>query len=1227
MMDSDEDIDILGDSSSSDNEIIREPQNIKIAQPLTSVNNNNNHNNNNNSNSPPTPAVTTTISLKKRILDNSFSDNNHSKSVNSNLNNNNNNNLKSNENSVKKFKSDSSSASTTSSTIISNGMKPKINSSIGGKSYPFPETLKQEQKQHQRQPKHQKNESKLNDKDDSKSKLTREAWSKEQHNLFLRAVNLYDKDYKKIQEHVQTKTLAQVRSHAQKYFKKLQEQEGKSTIIPKPVYNLKRHTKASTHNVPWSDIEKDLFIQALKLYGKGSWKEISNFVKSRTIDQVRNHSRKYFARLKEKKQQQQLQNKKSKKPIITPKHSSSESSSDSSISDSESSTSNSDEDDTDLDILNDSISENNTIQNHVISHQNNINYNNNNNNNNNNTTINEDDIDIEGDFEDNDVDINTVDSTIEPLSTPTQIKIDNNNNNINNNINNNNSNNSDSDISITNDDNDDSFPIPHPVEYSFSNNSKNEKIMNLNEITKEEKESCREFFVGTPTKTPERYVKIRAKLIEQWKLSKPYYLSKTAARSNIKDCGDVNAIGRVHDFLESIGAINYNAIGRKKTHYKQLPSYSGNSSKYSPMSPQASIESPKSPLSFLPKSLNSWDLNKISPHTPRRRNMLPVVQGSNSSSKDRDKSKKSSNSSDKRPTRSGKKMYTLKNNGLVNDYHYHEFGVDDEYENDPFTLVPCERFTAEMKQPFTLDVSSNSLILMDIHSHISRAEVIGLLAGRYHPERKHISVHLAIPCTSKSSDIQCEMDLQSMVQARELVSTLSLEIVGWYHSHPNFEAIPSVRDIETQSDYQKLFGRDHIKKDAIEPFIGIIVNPFCNNHSGQIQDLSSFNFITINSKDNTKPYQLNFKKTVCTNYLYLQDQIKSVCDQFKNHSQKIDLSKLVASNKTYLDKMILSVQENIRLSDHDSSIYSHKSLLKYIRSVFTSFSSNASGSSVNGASSPSPPAQVSSKKPKAKYMTSVVQHKHHLQVFEKDHSTKYTDESDDNSSLSDSSNEEDQEDSDSDTSSSASSSISQSKEESFDIETVDSEISSGESSEEGFLYVDSDESSDDEVYSDGTPVTTQYSSNVYDNNSNDIFNSHYPQPIVANLNHPPTPTSFSFTSHHHHHHHHQNSSSNTNNTNHQHNHSHNTHNNHHTPSTYVEALHEYHQSKPLSHLIVNHQSSPTSLISLSPLSPSTKSLSHNPESTPNVNNDSVDIWLAPYSNPTNNKKDDDIIVD
>lgn len=66
-----------------------------------------------------------------------------------------------------------------------------------------------------------------------------------------------------------------------------------------------------------------------------------------------------------------------------------------------------------------------------------------------------------------------------------------------------------------------------------------------------------EFFEGNNVKTPERYLRIRNYILRQWNSNRSKYVTKTSVRRGLKDCGDVNAIGRVHQFLELVGAINF----------------------------------------------------------------------------------------------------------------------------------------------------------------------------------------------------------------------------------------------------------------------------------------------------------------------------------------------------------------------------------------------------------------------------------------------------------------------------------------------------------------------------------------------------------------------------------------------------------------------------------------------------------------------------------------------
>ncbi len=78
-------------------------------------------------------------------------------------------------------------------------------------------------------------------------------WTKEEHELFVEALKLYGKDWKKVQEHVGTRTTTQARSHAQKYFAKMGRKLGSdmnsgegAESVETPADESRVHTQAST---------------------------------------------------------------------------------------------------------------------------------------------------------------------------------------------------------------------------------------------------------------------------------------------------------------------------------------------------------------------------------------------------------------------------------------------------------------------------------------------------------------------------------------------------------------------------------------------------------------------------------------------------------------------------------------------------------------------------------------------------------------------------------------------------------------------------------------------------------------------------------------------------------------------------------------------------------------------------------------------------------------------
>lgn len=85
------------------------------------------------------------------------------------------------------------------------------------------------------------------------AKLANGRWTKEEHQRFIDAIKIHGKNWKKVEEYVGTRSGAQVRSHAQKFFLKL-EKELKNK--PKKVEKKFSDESLSNHGDHFSDFEK-----------------------------------------------------------------------------------------------------------------------------------------------------------------------------------------------------------------------------------------------------------------------------------------------------------------------------------------------------------------------------------------------------------------------------------------------------------------------------------------------------------------------------------------------------------------------------------------------------------------------------------------------------------------------------------------------------------------------------------------------------------------------------------------------------------------------------------------------------------------------------------------------------------------------------------------------------------------------------------------------------------
>ncbi|XP_047679108.1 MPN domain-containing protein isoform X2 [Tachysurus fulvidraco] len=155
---------------------------------------------------------------------------------------------------------------------------------------------------------------------------------------------------------------------------------------------------------------------------------------------------------------------------------------------------------------------------------------------------------------------------------------------------------------------------------------------------------------------------------------------------------------------------------------------------------------------------------------------------------------------------------------------------------DPHTLVELSAFSAINRfQPFNVAVSSNVLLLMDFHCHLTTSEVVGYLGGRWDTTTQLLTVLRAFPCRTRLADRDAAPAVEEEICQNLFMRGLSL--VGWYHSHPRGPALPSLQDIDSQMDHQlRLQG----SSNGFQPCLGIICGPYYHGNQGVASTITPF---------------------------------------------------------------------------------------------------------------------------------------------------------------------------------------------------------------------------------------------------------------------------------------------------------------------------------------------------------------------------------------------------
>ncbi|XP_022901215.1 MPN domain-containing protein CG4751-like [Onthophagus taurus] len=247
------------------------------------------------------------------------------------------------------------------------------------------------------------------------------------------------------------------------------------------------------------------------------------------------------------------------------------------------------------------------------------------------------------------------------------------------------------------------------------------------------------------------------------------------------------------------------------------------------------------------------------------------------------------------------------------------------FTHDSNTLIECVPFSNLGKiQPFLVTLSTNAALLMDFHSHLSKSEVYGYLAGHWDVNTHNLQITHTFPCRNGKSDREnsskVESDIAKAIEAEKLV------LVGWYHSHPFLPCAPTLRDIDAQLDYQiKMKG---ISDNSYTPCIGFILSPY-NYDNAPLEILSNIIAYWVIPPPESKPNE--YGRPMLMSYSVVQDslltpyvkeEITKLAEYYKKDVDFIDFSERYNNSSTYIEKLRTALVSKFPREENENMIWS-----------------------------------------------------------------------------------------------------------------------------------------------------------------------------------------------------------------------------------------------------------------------------------------------------------------
>ncbi|XP_043471769.1 uncharacterized protein LOC122504640 [Leptopilina heterotoma] len=230
---------------------------------------------------------------------------------------------------------------------------------------------------------------------------------------------------------------------------------------------------------------------------------------------------------------------------------------------------------------------------------------------------------------------------------------------------------------------------------------------------------------------------------------------------------------------------------------------------------------------------------------------------------------------------------------------------------DMSTMVELTSFSTLGKiQPFLVTISATAALLVDLHCHLTDKEVCGYLGGHWDINSHTLSILGAFPCRyagkDKTAAAVVEAEIARAMEWKRMI------LVGWYHSHPRTHASPSLRDVDSQLDYQiKMKG---LSDNSYTPCVGLVCSPY--NTDGNCYE-SNFNIFWSLPPPENRPHE--YPRPMLLSYTLSQEQflsqdaleeIKKCIDYYKLEGG-IDFKTIFNGNTTYLERLRSSLQSKL----------------------------------------------------------------------------------------------------------------------------------------------------------------------------------------------------------------------------------------------------------------------------------------------------------------------------